>query len=155
MANARSQFDMIAGYFERAHEVQVGLLYGKPCMRLNGDAFAAYALDGLALRLHGRSLAQALQMPGVKTWDPLRPDHAAPGWVLIPAEQVLRWDRLALDALRCAREASEGRVSYAVPAPPAPPAQEAAASTAEDLGKRAAAAVSGGFGSLRLTTPAE
>jgi len=151
MANARSQFDMIAGYFERAHEVQTGLLYGKPCLRLNGDAFAAYALDGLALRLHGRSLAQALQLPGVKTWDPLRPDHAAPGWVLIPAEQALRWDRLALDALRCAREAAEGTVSYALPPPPPVPSEQAAASTAEDLGKRAAAALSSGFGSLRLT----
>ena len=115
MANARSRYDTIAGYLQRAHEVQAGLFYGKPCLMLQGHAFAAYQPVAMAFRLHGRSLALALALPGAKGWDPRYADRSVPGWILIPVEQVLRWDRLALDAVRCAREASARRISYTAP----------------------------------------
>jgi hypothetical protein len=150
MANARSRFDAISSYLQRSHEAQAGVLYGKPCLMLGNEAFAAYQPDAMAFRLHGRSLTQALRLPGAKGWDPLHADASAPGWVLVPAEHVLQWDRLAMDAVRCAREASERRISYAtVPAPPqveAPPASDPAA-----LAQRVASAVTAGFGSLTLS----
>jgi hypothetical protein len=150
MANARSRYDTISGYLQRTHEAQAGLLYGKPCLMLLGQAFAAYQPDAMAFRLHGRCLTQALRLPGAKGWDPLHADRSAPGWVLVPAEQVLSWDRLALDAARCAREASERRVSYAVM--PDPPAVAAApASNPASLAQRFASAVAPGFRSFTLS----
>lgn len=147
MANARTQFDAIAGYLERAHEARAEQLYGKPALSLNGHAFAAYANDAMAFRLHGRALAQAQGLPGARGWDPLRGQGSSPGWVLIPAAQALRWNRLALDALRCAREAGERRVSYAVP--PAPTQADAPPpSTPSSLAQRVAAAVAAGFKSF-------
>lgn len=144
MANARTQFDAIAGYLERAHEARVGQLYGKPAIFVNSQAFAAFANEAMAFRLHGRALAQAQGLPGARAWDPLRGEGSSPGWILIPAGQALRWNRLALDALRCTREAGERRVSYA--APPAPPKVEAPpASTPASLAQRVAAAISSGF----------
>lgn len=151
MANARSQFDSIAGVLAREHEVQVGLLYGKPSLALNNQTFAAYIPEAMAFRLHGRGLADALKVPDAKGWDPLRDDRAAPGWVLIPATQAMRWDGIARDAMQCAREASEGPVSYAVPPPPPPAAEEPPPSTPENLAQRAANAASKGFGSLTLS----
>jgi hypothetical protein len=149
MANARTQFDAIAGYLERVHEARAELLYGKPSLTLNGHAFAAYATDAMAFRLHGRALALAQGLPGARGWDPLRGQGSSPGWVLIPASQVMRWNRLALDALRCAREAAERRVSYAVPQVPvqveAPPP-----STPTSLAQRFAAAVAAGFKSFSV-----
>jgi hypothetical protein len=150
MANSRSRYDTISGYLQGTHEAQAGLLYGKPCLLLLGQAFAAYQPNAMAFRLHGRALTQALRLPGAKGWDPLHADRSAPGWVLVPAEQVLTWDRLALDAARCAREASERRISYAaVPDPPqveAPPPSNPAG-----MAQRVAAAVSAGFRSLTLS----
>ncbi|HZP65602.1 MAG TPA: hypothetical protein VFB32_04780 [Rudaea sp.] len=151
MANARSRYDTIAAYLERAHEAQPGLLYGKPCVMHEGKAFAAYQPDAMAFRLHGRHLDQALAIPGSHGWDPLGGAANSPGWVLIPATHVLRWDRLALDALRCAKEASERRVSYR-PAPPRPePAPEPPPSTPASLAERVAMALSSGLRTLTLS----
>ncbi len=152
MSNARSRYDIIAGYLEHTHEVGSGLLYGKPCLLLNGVPFAAFAQDAMAFRLHGRSLAQALALPGARGWDPLRADRAAPGWVWVPVAQSLRWDRLALDALRCAREAAERRVSYAVPTSP-PPVAAPPPSAPASLAQRAAAALAAGLRTLTLARP--
>jgi len=147
MANARTQFDAIAGYLERTYEARTGQLYGKPAIFLNGQAFAAFATEAMAFRLHGRALAQAQALPGARNWDPLRMQGATSGWVAIPGTQALRWNRLALDALRCTREAGERRVSYA--APPAPPVIEAQpASTPSSLAQRVAAAIASGFRSF-------
>jgi hypothetical protein len=150
MANARSRYDTISGYLQRSHEAQAGLLYGKPCLLLFGDAFVAYQPDAMAFRLHGRCLTQALRLPGAKGWDPRHADRSAPGWVLVPAEQVLIWDRLALDAARCAREASERRISYAVE-PDAPQVEAPPASDPASLAQRVASAVTAGFSSLTLS----
>jgi hypothetical protein len=149
MANARTQFDAIAGYLERAHEARAGLLYGKPAVSLNGNAFVAFANDSMAFRLHGKALAQAQELPGARGWDPLRGQGSSPGWVLIPATQVLRWNRLALEALRCTREAGERRISYAVAATP-PVVEAPPPSTPSSLAQRFAAAVSAGFRSFSL-----
>jgi len=152
MANARSTFDMIGAYLQRAHEVDPGLLYGKPSLSLQGRAFAAYQPDAMAFHLHGRVLAQALALPGARPWDALDPEGAAPGWVLIPVEHALRWNRYALEALRCEREAIERRVSYAVPEASAPSAaQEPAASSVDSLAERVKAANAAGFAALKLT----
>jgi hypothetical protein len=151
MANARSHFDMISSYLQRTHEAQAGLLYGKPCLMLQGQAFAAYQSDAMAFRMHGRALAQTVAMPGVLGWDPLHADRSgAPGWVLVPGTHALRWNRLALEALRCAREASERRVNYGeVPAPP--PTETAPASNPASLAQRVSTAIASGFRSLSLS----
>lgn len=151
MANARSQFDMISSYLQRVHDAQGGLLYGKPCVMLQGQAFVAYQPDSMAVRLHGRALAQTLALPGACGWDPLRPESSSPGWVLVPGTHALRWNRLALEALRCAREASERRVSYVAAPPPPPPEQEAPASNPQSLAQRVSAAIASGFRSFTLS----
>jgi len=166
MANARSHYDMISSYLQRAHDVQAGLLYGKPCLMLEGRAFTAYQPDAMTFHLHGRVLAQALALPGARGWDPLHAEQSAPGWVLLPATQVLRWDRFALEALRCEKEAIERRVSYAptpaavtAPMAPAPAAAaesvaapvEAPASTPQGLAQRVSAAIASGFRSFTLS----
>jgi hypothetical protein len=150
MANARSRYDAIGGYLQRSHEATAGLLYGKPCLMLMDQPFAVYQPDAMAFRLHGRCLTQALALQGAKGWDPRHADRSVPGWVLVPAEHVLRWDQLALDAVRCSREASERRISYT--AEPAPPQVEAPPpSDPVKLAERVASAVTTGFSSLTLS----
>jgi hypothetical protein len=151
MANARSRYDSIAGYLQRVHEAQANLLYGRPCLLWGDRAFAVYQTNALALRMHGRYLTQASTLPGVQAWDPRNSDGAAPGWVLIPVEQVLRWDRLALDALRCTREAAERRISYAAFVSPVRAIDEPAPSNPASLTRSFTAAIAAGFRSLSLS----
>jgi hypothetical protein len=149
MANARTRFDTIASYLVRAHEARTSLLYGRPCLEFEGVAFAAFVRDALALRLHGRALAQALTLPGARPWHPRSIEEAAPGWVLLPVGLMLRWDRLALDALRWARERAAGSAPLRLPEAQ-PQADIAPRSTPESLAERFAAAVSRRFGGMRV-----
>lgn len=148
MANARTRYDVIAGHLARAHGATQGLLYGRPSIELDGKAFAAFVRDALALRLHGRVLAQALALPGAQPWQPREVGQAAPGWVLLPASLMLRWDRLALEALRCARERAQGPVSLRIPEPVAA-AEAPPPSTPASLAERVGAAVARRFGGMR------
>jgi hypothetical protein len=140
MANAREKFDMIAEYFERTQpEVKRDNVYRKPGMTFEGAPFGVLFRDGLAVRIHGRALTQAMTLPGARPFDPLAPDKpppGVPGWVWLPPSQMLRWDRLVTDALRCQREAREGRVSWSLPAPPPTPTDAPPPSSADSLGQR-------------------
>lgn len=140
MANAREKFDMVAEYFERTQpEVTRDNVYRKPGMLFEGQPFAVFHKQGLAVRVHGRALTQAMAMPGVRPFDPLSPDKpppGIPGWVWLPPSQMMRWDRLVTDALRSQRESQAGRVSWNLPQPPPPAADAPPPSSAESLGDR-------------------
>jgi hypothetical protein len=119
MANARSRFETICEYLVRNHDsVATGRVYGYPCAMQQGHAFIAMVSEDLmAFKLHGRVRLQALALIGAKFWDPLnRTDEHGMDWVKVPAEHLLRWDRLALEAYRCSKETNVGaaRVASAV-----------------------------------------
>ncbi len=119
MANARSRFDTICEYIARNHDsVVVGRMYGFPCAMQQGHGFIAMVTDDMmGFRLHGRVRLQALALIGAKFWDPLnRTDEHGMDWVKVPAEHMVRWDRLALEAYRCSKESglTQSRVASAV-----------------------------------------
>jgi|GEM_PF-776094 len=151
MANARTRFDTIQAYILRAHpSVSSGSLYNRPALLLHGQPFAFFCFNAMAFRLHGRLLLQAQVLPGARGFDPLNPERHMPGWVLVPEQHFLRWDRFTVEALRCTNEAIDGRfsfaaLSYAPPAPPTPPAPPSTPSSLVDRFKRA-------FSSLSWTT---
>lgn len=104
MANARSRFDTICEYLNRAHETATGTVYGKPCVMHHGRAFIAFHLDGMGFKVRGRIRLQALALTGAKFWDPLLPDRPDPDWVWIPSAFFLSWDRLAVEAFRQSKD---------------------------------------------------
>jgi hypothetical protein len=104
MANARSRFDTICEYLNRAHETATGTVYGKPCVMHHGRAFIAFHLDGMGFKVRGRIRLQALALTGAKFWDPLMPDRPDPDWVWIPSAFFLSWDRMAVEAFRQSKD---------------------------------------------------
>lgn len=122
MANARTRYDTIAEFMTRQHDATATTQYGKPAVQINGTAFLFYMLPGMAFRLQGRAREQALTLPGATAWAPLgQPNERSP-WVLVPVASFLRWDRLAIEALRFAQE---GQVitpkAQPLQGPPEPP----------------------------------
>jgi hypothetical protein len=141
MANPRSKFEMLSEYLSRTHEgVSVAEIYRRPGLKHRTEPFCLYFNDGMAFRLHGRSLVAALELAGVLPFDPLNPDKpppGRPGWVWAPPSQMLRWDRLCTEALRCLRQADDGaRVSWKLPEPPPLAAPEPAPSSSTSLAER-------------------
>lgn len=126
MANARTRYDTIADFMTREHEATSTAMYGKPAVQVNGTAFLFYMLPGMAFRLHGRARDQALALPGATTWAPLGEPNERSPWVLVPVAQFLRWDRLAIEALRYAQEgqATAPKAGPAQGPPEDPPAAQ-------------------------------
>lgn len=155
MANTRSKFDAIAEYLVRSQEgVVLSTIYRKPGLKRFEEPFCLYHREGMVFRLHGRMLTSALALPGAQPFDPLNPDKPPPGWpgwVWVPGSQMLRWDRLSTEALRCVRESSEtGRVSWKTPEPMPPAPPEEPPSTAESLAARVKSFFSAGLSKFKL-----
>ena len=140
MANARTRYDTIADFMTRQHDAQAATLYGKPAVQINGTPFLFYMLPGMAFRLQGRAHEQALTLPGASAWAPLgQPNERSP-WVLVPVASFLRWDRLAIEALKYAQEGNVA-TPKAVPLqgpPETPPAGQRWRDNIKSLLERAA-----------------
>jgi hypothetical protein len=153
MANVRSRIDAIGVYLRKAHEARALSVRGRPCLGVEGATFMALHRDGIGFRLHGRALTQALSLPGVRPWHPIDPDRVAPGWVLVPSVHAWRWDRLAIEAWRGAREAGNERNATAVERE-IRASEDPAPSTGASLARRVAAAIARGFGGMSLARAA-
>jgi hypothetical protein len=142
MANARNTFDAVREELARSHGASIGLVYGKPAALIGELPFVAFHQNSAAFRLHGRAREHALALPGARPWDPLHADKPDGGWVLLGAQHVARWERLALEALKCAREREVSGAKAEVPPPPLPDPDERSsrgASFAERYNEAAAA----------------
>lgn len=122
MANARTRYDTIAEFMQREHEASASMLYKQPAVQVNGTPFLFYMQPGMAFRLRGRAHEAALKLPGATRWAPLGQATEASPWVLVPVDQFLRWDRLAIEALKYAQEVQVRRPAAQPSAgPPAVP----------------------------------
>ncbi|UXI68000.1 hypothetical protein [Tahibacter amnicola] len=141
MANARTRYDTISEFMQREHDATGALLYAKPSVQINGTPFLFYTNTGMAFRLSAKARDYALALPGSTVWSPLGAAQASSPWVLVPASQFLRWDRLAIDALRHA-EAGDTRRPQALPSqgpPPLPPAAHRWRDSIKNLMEKASA----------------
>jgi hypothetical protein len=148
VANARTQYDALAETLVREHGARLGTLYGRACLMLDDAPFMQLSNTGLAFRLHGHPLADALALPDARRYDPFEPGNpqaTRAGWVYVPATHHALWERLALDAMRCAESARTRQVSWTVPNAPPAPVAAAEASAPKTLAERASAALDKGF----------
>lgn len=146
MANTRTAWDALFATMLQQHEATESTAWGKRCLAFEGEPFALMYRDGLAVRVNGRALVDALKIEGSTEFDPLNPEEATmtrPGWVRLPASSFAQWERYAVAALGAAREARWKNVSWQVPqASAAPEAPSATPSSADSLSERAKAALS-------------
>ena len=108
MANARTRFDTIVEYMIRHHHASFGLVAARPAAIIDGEAFVVLINDGVAFRLYGRVQQQALALPGSHVLNVTELPMRNPlNWVWVPTQHFLRWDRLAIEAMRCLKVTSK------------------------------------------------
>jgi hypothetical protein len=143
MANARSAADALFAKLQQ-HEATESSAWGKRCLAFEGEPFAMMHRDGLAVRINGRHLTDALKIEGSIEFDPVNPEEATmtrPGWVRLPAAAFGQWERYAVAALEAAREARWKNVSWQVPQASTTEVAAATPSSADSLAERAKAAL--------------
>ena len=79
--------------------VERSQMFGKPCLKSNGKAFAAYFEDCMVFKL-GREHQEELlkEYPGASNFDPSGKGRPMKDWFQIPAKYSGSWPTLAEEA---------------------------------------------------------
>ena len=76
-----------------------GKMFGMPCIKIGGKAFAGYFNGDMVFKLRGPAHERALALEGAQLFDPMggRPMKE---WVQVPATHESKWPDLAQTAIK-------------------------------------------------------
>ena len=98
--DAEQRYDELAGDLEARHgEVELGKMFGMPCVKAGGKAIAGYYKGEMVFKLpDAEARERTLALDGARAFDPMggRPMKE---WVQVPAAHAERWAELAELAL--------------------------------------------------------
>src|SRR6266516_2210726 len=94
--DAEHRYDELADDLDARHtEVELGKMFGMPCVKASGKAVAGYFKGDMVFKLRdAEARERALELDGARLFDPMggRPMKE---WVQVPAAHVDRWPELA------------------------------------------------------------
>ena len=78
-------------------------LFGKPCFKVGGKAFACFFQNEMVFKLNGESHSDALSLDGSQLFDPSGKMRPMKEWVQVPFHYADNWKAFALSAMQYAR----------------------------------------------------
>lgn len=95
----RSLYDAVAAELTATSPATAGKMFGMPCLKSNGKAFAGYFNNAMIFKLTAPEHGEALALADARLFDPMggRPMKE---WVEVPVEHAARWPAFARAALR-------------------------------------------------------
>ena len=75
-------------------------MFGMPCIKVNGKAFAGLYHSDMTFKLAGDSHAKALDLEGACLFDPSHMGRPMKEWVQVPFENAEMWREFAESALQ-------------------------------------------------------
>ena len=79
--------------------VEFSQMFGKPCIKIKGKAFASFFQDDMVFKLTGDDHQMALSLKGAKLFDPSGKGRAMKEWVQVPFSSSKEWRGLAEKAM--------------------------------------------------------
>lgn len=100
MRMSQQTFQEIGTQFTQQYGTVSGNLFGKPCLKVQNKAFAAFFQEEMAFKL-GRNQMEARleQYPGAQLWDPSGKKRPMKDWLQVPASFEAEWSALARQAM--------------------------------------------------------
>jgi hypothetical protein len=74
-------------------------LFGKPCFKIDGRAFACFFEDEMVFKLDGDTHIEALSLDGSYLFDPSKKGRPMKEWVQVPYDYKEKWAEFAESAL--------------------------------------------------------
>jgi hypothetical protein len=104
-SDPRAEYDAVVSEIKASSPAISGMMFGMPCLKNNGKAFAGFYNGTMIFKLGGARHSDALALSGSRLFDPMggRPMKE---WVEVPAEHASRWLELAQEALQYVTKAS-------------------------------------------------
>jgi hypothetical protein len=100
-------FEALSEHFSGDPQVAEAKWFGKPCLNVNGKAFAVKFGRDVAFKLTGDVHSKALEIEGAKLFDPRGKGKAFKEWVQVPVAQSSSWPELAEEARDFVRSLSK------------------------------------------------
>jgi hypothetical protein len=79
---------------------QSGKMFGMPCLKIEGKAFAGYFDGDMVFKLRSPEHARASALPGAHLFDPSGRGRPMKEWVQVPGTASQEWLELARSAQR-------------------------------------------------------
>ncbi len=98
-SDARASYDAVAAELVASSATTTGAMFGMPCLKCEGKAFAGWYQDAMVFKLGAPKHAEALALPGAHLFDPSGRDRPMKEWVVVPSAHASRWLDLAQAAL--------------------------------------------------------
>ena len=95
----RAEYDAVASEIIATSSSITGQMFGMPCLKNNGKAFAGYYHGAMVFKLGAPTHADALALPGARLFDPSGLGRPMKEWVVVPDEYASRWPEFAREAL--------------------------------------------------------
>ena len=95
----RATYDAVAAELTATSSAISGKMFGMPCLKNNGKAFAGYFNTAMIFKLSAPEHGEALALSDARLFDPMggRPMKE---WVEVPVTYATHWPELARAALR-------------------------------------------------------
>ena len=75
-------------------------MFGKPCFKIKGKAFACFFQDSMVFKLGGKDHIEAMDLNDSKLFDPSGTGRPMKEWVQVASEHEDQWGHLAKKAAR-------------------------------------------------------
>ena len=98
MSDVQMSLEILAEKFSDNPNVVEAKWFGKPCLKVDGNAFVVKFGRDLAFKLTGDAHSEALKRDGAKLFDPRGKGSPFKEWVQVPSAQSDAWPGLAAQA---------------------------------------------------------
>jgi hypothetical protein len=94
------QFHQIGKQLAEDHPDSISQMFGKPCLKVNKKAFAAFYKESMVFKLGAIEVIQMLnKYKGSENWDPSGKKRPMKDWIQIPSEYNEEWKKMAINAM--------------------------------------------------------
>jgi hypothetical protein len=103
-SDPRAEYDAVVSELMASSPAASGTMFGMPCLKNNGKAFAGYHKGAMVFKLGGARHTEALALSGSRLFDPTGRGRPMKEWVEVSVEHAARWLELAREALQYVTE---------------------------------------------------
>jgi len=97
---SEEKYISIGETLSKKSNAEIGKLFGKPCLKINGKAFACFFNGDMVFKLDADSHKKASALKGSKLFDPSGANRPMKEWVQVKAAHEKEWMELAEAAMK-------------------------------------------------------
>ena len=104
---SEEKYNTIGDAFAKKYKTEISKMFGKPCLKINGKAFACFFNGDMVFKLDAEYHKKASALKGSKQFDPSGANRPMKEWVQVKGVHEKEWTKLAEAAMMYVKEKSK------------------------------------------------